>query len=88
MAIQGLENKSLLEIRIKNESKLKDKKSSNGSKFTVHDSIDSPKVQSPDKNRSDLLLAIRSKIKKGFYNSDAVLDDLSYGFAEALDQTV
>jgi hypothetical protein len=39
-------------------------------------------------DRSALLSSIKNKINRGFYNSDAVLEDLSHGFASALDQTV
>ena len=45
---------------------------------------------SPDKHetRLELLKKIRSRIKSGFYNSDAVIDDIGHGFAQALDQSM
>lgn len=88
MAIQGLENKSLNKIRNKEISKAKLNESASEKHISAIDSINVSKNQSSEKNRSALLLSIRSKIKQGFYNSDSVLEDLSYGFAEALDQTV
>ena len=38
--------------------------------------------------RSELLKTIRKKIQSGFYNSDAVIEDIGHGFAQALDQTL
>lgn len=38
--------------------------------------------------RSELLLKIKKKIASGFYNSDAVIDDIGYGFAQALDHSL
>jgi hypothetical protein len=38
-----------------------------------------------DEERLKLLATVRLKLQKGFYNSDAVLDDLSNGFAKAFD---
>lgn len=35
--------------------------------------------------RSELLKKIRQKIQSGFYNTDSVLEDISHGFAKALD---
>jgi hypothetical protein len=43
-----------------------------------------PKIE----DRIELLSSIKNKINRGFYNSDSVLEDLSHGFASALDQTV
>lgn len=39
-------------------------------------------------NRSELLRLIKSRIKAGFYSSDAVIDDIGHGFAQALDQSL
>jgi hypothetical protein len=48
---------------------------------------DSP-VQKPDSPedsaRSELMKSVRQKIKTGYYNSESVLDDLSHGFASAV----
>jgi|GEM_PF-4125834 len=38
--------------------------------------------------RSELVEAIRKKVKSGYYNSDSVIDDIGYGFASALDQSL
>ncbi|HEX2958418.1 MAG TPA: hypothetical protein VHO70_16400 [Chitinispirillaceae bacterium] len=54
---------------------------------TSQDSTLSVPDQIPEE-RSALLASIKNKIKKGFYNSDSVLEDLSHGFASALDQTI
>ena len=39
-------------------------------------------------NRSELLKLIKSRIKAGFYSTDAVIDDIGHGFAQALDQSL
>lgn len=36
--------------------------------------------------RTELLQEIKKKINTGFYNSEKVADDLSYGFANVLNQ--
>jgi hypothetical protein len=36
--------------------------------------------------RRDLISAVKLRMKKGFYNTDTVLDDLSHDFARALSQ--
>lgn len=45
---------------------------------------------SPEKreNRLELLKRIKNRIKTGFYSSDAVIDDIGHGFAQALDQSL
>jgi hypothetical protein len=40
-----------------------------------------------DPTRLELLASIKKRIKSGFYNSEMVLEDLSDGFAQALDPT-
>ncbi|MBN1577252.1 MAG: hypothetical protein JW913_11910 [Chitinispirillaceae bacterium] len=42
----------------------------------------------PDPARRELLDTIKHRIKSGFYNSEAVIDDLGHGFAQALDETL
>jgi hypothetical protein len=39
-------------------------------------------------NRLELLRRIKKRVKSGFYNSDAVIDDIGHGFAQALDQAL
>jgi hypothetical protein len=39
-------------------------------------------------DRDKLLRSIKSKIKGGFYNSEAVLDDLSHSMAKIFDQSL
>ena len=39
-------------------------------------------------SRHELLNRIKKQIKTGFYNSDAVIDDIGHGFAQALDQAL
>jgi hypothetical protein len=41
-----------------------------------------------DPNRSEFLKLVQEKIKKGFYNSDIVAEDLSHSFAGAFDKIV
>ena len=50
---------------------------------TVNASTESDSIQ-----RLELLQKVRERIQNGFYNSDAVVDDLGFGFAQALDQTL
>lgn len=38
--------------------------------------------------RTELVEAIKKKVKSGYYNSDSVIDDIGYGFARALDQSL
>ena len=47
------------------------------------DSYESARNIEPD--RDILLQKIKGKIKAGFYTSDAVMEDLSHGFAKILD---
>lgn len=47
---------------------------------------DTVELSSSGIERAELLLKIRQKIQSGFYNSEAVLDDISHGLAKALDQ--
>jgi hypothetical protein len=39
-------------------------------------------------DRDLLVQQIREKVKKGFYNSDAVAEDLSHGFAKVFDESI
>jgi hypothetical protein len=41
-----------------------------------------------DDTRTELLSKIKKRINSGFYNSEAVIEDLGHGFAQALDQTL
>jgi hypothetical protein len=43
---------------------------------------------SQNQNRSEFLKLVQDKIKKGFYSSDIVLEDLSHSFAGAFDKRV
>jgi hypothetical protein len=50
-------------------------------------SDDSPTLQQ-NSARTELLSKIKKRINSGFYNSEAVIEDLGHGFAQALDQTL
>lgn len=50
--------------------------------------LDTLPTDVPPISRKDFLNSIRSKIKQGFYNSDAVIDDIGHGFAQALNNTI
>ena len=39
-------------------------------------------------SRLELLKRIKTRINNGFYNTDAVIDDIGHGFAQALDQAL
>jgi len=45
-------------------------------------------VHSDTDMRTELLLKIKKKIASGFYNSDSVIEDIGYGFAQALDHSL
>ncbi len=47
---------------------------------------DTVELSSSGIERAELLRKIRQNIQSGFYNSDAVLEDISHGLAKALDQ--
>ncbi len=50
---------------------------------------DTGRITHPDDtSRTTLISLIKDRIKSGFYNSEAVIDDLGHGFAQALDQTL
>lgn len=49
---------------------------------------DSVSSESDTGDRAELLNKIQQKIRSGFYNSDAVIEDLGFGFAQALDRTL
>lgn len=38
--------------------------------------------------RSELLHQIKKRIESGYYNNESVIDDIGYGFAQALDSTL
>lgn len=43
---------------------------------------------SPSDVRSELLAKIKLKIKSGYYNNESVIDDIGYGFAQAIDNSL
>jgi hypothetical protein len=38
--------------------------------------------------RKELLTTIKNRIKSGFYDKEAVIEDIGHGFAKALDHTL
>jgi hypothetical protein len=51
-------------------------------RLTGHDRTDEA---TPLPTRAELMRSVKRKIKSGYYNSDSVLEDLSHGFASALE---
>lgn len=87
MVIQNLRNALPIEVKKKTEPGWKNQSGISRERLIENNSSQAAPEQSAE-DRGALLSSIRNKIKKGFYNSEAVLDDLSHGFASALDQTV
>jgi anti-sigma28 factor (negative regulator of flagellin synthesis) len=87
MIIQNLQNTFQVEIKRTIKPDLKRQKDDAEKLVTSQDSAASVSELIPEE-RQALLASIKSKIKKGFYNSDSVLEDLSHSFASALDQTI
>ncbi len=87
MIIQNLQNTFQIEAKRALKPELKRQKDDAEKRAASQKSSSSVSEQSPEE-RQALLASIKSKIKKGFYNSDSVLEDLSHGFASALDQTI
>lgn len=53
----------------------------------LFDRADASSLQQ-ESSRIELLLKIKGRIKTGFYNNEAVIEDLGHGFAQVLDQTL
>ncbi len=88
MIIHNLRNALPIEVKKKSESGLKSRSAVSQVQGGLDKNSSLPPQEQFFDDRRALLKSIKSKIKSGFYNSDAVLDDLSHGFASALDQTV
>ena len=58
------------------------------SRSSLGDTISENNSSEKSENRLELLRRIKKQIKSGFYNSDAVIDDIGHGFAQALDQAL
>jgi len=51
-------------------------------------SISAHQLRDESEPRVELLNKIRKKISSGFYNSESVIEDIGYGFAQALDNSI
>lgn len=87
MIVQNLQNTFQMEVKRTLKPELRRQKGDAGKQIVSQSSTQSASGQSTEE-RQALLASIKRKIKKGFYNSDSVLEDLSHGFASALDQTI
>lgn len=87
MILQNLQNTFQIEVKRTIKPSLKRREDGAEKQVTSQDSAAPVSDRTPEE-RQALLDSIRNKIKKGFYNSDSVLEDLSHGFASALDQTI
>lgn len=84
MNVQGLGHIQNAETRSANTSKAKALKS--GAKkppFSISDTVE---ISSSAKERNELILQVKKKIKSGYYSSDLVIEDLSHGFAKIMNQ--
>lgn len=88
MIIHNLRNTLPIEVKKKTEPGFKSRSTVSQKKGGEGKNSHLPPSEQFFEDRRALLLSVKSKIKSGFYNSEAVLDDLSHGFASALDQTV
>ena len=82
MIVQGLRHDIPYTIKSKTPGRGKPEEASKSV------STDMIPLQHIDSKRLDLIQKIQKKIKSGFYNSDAVLEDLSHGFAKVIDQSL
>jgi hypothetical protein len=84
MLVQGLGLINRSEPKAGNASNAKgSNKEQKKSLFQTSDTFE-PSTATPE--RSELLKLIKKQIGAGYYNSDAVLEDLSYGFANVMNQ--
>jgi len=86
MLIEGIRQITSYESRLKS-IKDKEKPAPQASSQTGNIDKYEPEPMSPEE-RAAFLSSIKKKIKSGYYNSDAVSEDLSHTFARALDQTL
>jgi hypothetical protein len=83
MFVQGLG--PAFQTELKPDTALKDKAAGNPKKkslFAVSDSFE----PSDTPERKAFIQSVRNKIRSGFYNTEPVLEDLSHGFAQVLNQ--
>jgi|WetSurMetagenome_2_1015567.scaffolds.fasta_scaffold160760_2 hypothetical protein len=84
MLVQGLGQIDRPELKPGNSSRAKDAaKEERKSRFDISDTYE-PSISPAE--RTEMLQGIRKKIGAGFYNTDPVLEDLSYGFANVMNQ--
>jgi hypothetical protein len=86
MYVQGLGHSVQLNSKQNVSMKAKAQASSLGKAQPQTNSFESSRTAESD--RDALLQKIKGKIKSGFYSSDAVMEDLSHGFAKILDKNV
>jgi hypothetical protein len=86
MYVQGLGHSVQLNSKQNVSVKVKAQTSDLGKAQPQADRFESPRTV--DSDRDALLQKIKGKIKSGFYTSDAVMEDLSHGFAKILDENV
>jgi anti-sigma28 factor (negative regulator of flagellin synthesis) len=83
MFVQGL---GLLSMNIKQQKSYRSEKTASSKEHSAVQHANTRSTNTTD--RTELLQKIKDKIQSGFYNSDAVLEDLSHGFAKVLDENV
>jgi len=88
MFVQGLGHS--FQLSAKQNPLIKSKSTSiESAKGVKHsDSLEKNSLLSSDPEREKTLQSIKSKIKSGFYSSNAVIEDLSHGFAKILDESM
>ena len=85
MIIQGYGKITPLEAKSRYSQSKIDKRAFKTDLFSTNDIVE---LKSDPAERAELLQKIKNKVKTGYYNSESVLEDLSHGFAKALDQSV
>ena len=83
MQILGLGSINHTDSKSANASKMKvPKEAAKKSSFQISDTY----KPSETAERTDLIQQVKKKIGTGYYNSESVIDDISYGFADILNQ--
>jgi anti-sigma28 factor (negative regulator of flagellin synthesis) len=86
MFVQGLGRSSQINAKQKTSIRSKTRSSNDGECALPQENLSSRQNNVSD--RDALLKKIKGKIQNGFYNSDAVAEDLSDGFAKLFDERV
>ncbi len=84
--IQALSHYRILDYKAANDPRGVVRAAAASSTETKPSSFKEILAKKEDMSRSELLNSVRERLKKGFYNSDAVIEDLSTSFASVFNQ--